>query len=118
MFGDYEGEIVLIEDMMITGVLREALGDVGIDILPSTKLSWLWTNVLSHCPWMTVAKMTFFDELVIRKTSDRSGVQYVGSVSDAKVWKFFICLHLEVVFINLENLLGSVPEYLWDICKR
>ena len=118
MFGDYKDDVVLIEDMLITGVLRDSLGDVDLEMLPSTRLRWLWTQVLSHCPWLTVFKMTFFDELVIRKTSDRSGVQYVGSVTDLKVWKFFICLHVEVALINIDNLFGSVPDFLWDICQR
>ena len=80
VFGDHNDEIVLIEDSLITGVLRESLGDVDLEILVESSLSLVWTRFFSHCPWMTVAKMTFFDELVLSKISDRSGVQYVGDI--------------------------------------
>ena len=119
MFGHYKDDIVLIEDSLITGVLRESLGDVDLDMLVDTRQRWLWRNILSYCPWLTVFKLTFFDELVIQKTSDRSGVQYVGSIATPKVWKFFICLHIESLLGAGENLLGlAMPEILWDVCKR
>ena len=119
VFGDYKDDIVLIEDSLITGVLRESLGDVDLDMLVKTRQRWLWSNILSHCPWLTVLKLTFFDELVIQKTSDRSGVQYVGSIWSPKVWKFFICLHYESLLGAGENILGGpMPVILWDVCKR
>ena len=75
-----------------------------------------WLPLLSHCPWLTIAKLTFFDPVVTSKTSDRSGVQYVGSVTDIKVWRFFLCLHLEVFLLALENFMDA--GVLWDLCKR
>ena len=119
VFGEHREDIVLIEDSLITGLLRQSLGDVNLDILVDSSTRWAWTNILSHCPWLTVAKMTFFDDLVIRKISDRSGVQYVGSVSDVKVWRFFLCLHIETALVSVENIIGiSIPNIVWDLCKR
>ena len=119
VFGGHSEDIVLIEDMLITGVLRQSLGDVDLDILVDSRMRWLWTDFLSHCPWLTVAKMTFFDDLVIRKRSDRSGVQYVGSVWDVHVWRFFLCLHIETALGSIENIFSmSIPNFIWDVCKR
>ena len=119
VFGGHSEDIVLIEDSLITGVLRQSLGDVDLDILVDSRTRWLWSDILSHCPWLTVAKMTFFDDLVIRKTSDRSGVQYVGSVWDASVWRFFLCLHIETVLGATEDIFSiSIPNFIWDVCKR
>ena len=119
VFGGHSEDIVLIEDSLITGVLRQSLGDVDLDILVESRTRWLWTDILSHCPWLTVAKMTFFDDLVIRKKSDRSGVQYVGSVWDANVWRFFLCLHIETALGSIENIFSmSIPNFIWDVCKR
>ena len=115
VFGHFEKEITLIEDMLITGVLRQSLGDVHLDMLAETN-KHCWLHFLSHCPWLTVAKLTFFDDLVINKTSDRSGVQYVGSVTSPKVWRFFLCLHLEVALLAMEDIFDV--GFLWDICKR
>ena len=117
VFGHFEKEITLIEDSLITGVLRERLGGVELDMLVETWTNkHCWLNILSHCPWLTVAKLTFFDDLVRNKTSDRSGVQYVGSITSPKVWRFFLCLHLEVVLLAVENIVDV--GVLWDICKR
>ena len=119
VFGGHSEDIVLIEDSLITGVLRQSIGDVDIGILGDSRTRWLWSDILSHCPWLTVAKMTFFDDLVIRKTSDRSGVQYVGSVWDASVWRFFLCLHIETVLGATENTFSiPIPNFIWDVCKR
>ena len=116
VFGDFRPEISLIEDSLITGVLRQSLADVELDMLGPGLTNQVWLQLLSHCPWLTVAKLTFFDPAVISKTSDRSGVQYVGSVTQPAVWRFFLCLHLEVVLLAVENILD--PGALWDICKR
>ena len=116
VFGDFRPEISLIEDSLITGVLRQSLADVELDMLGPGLTNQVWLQLLSHCPWLTVAKLTFFDPAVISKTSDRSGVQYVGSVTQPAVWRFFLCLHLEVVLLAVENILD--PGALWDLCKR
>ena len=113
VFGEFQAEVSLIEDSLITGVLRQSLGQVQLGMLAGSS-SWL--HLLSHCPWLAVAKLTFFDPVVTRKTSDRSGVQYVGSVTESKVWRFFLCLHLEVVLLSLENILDV--DVLWDLCRR
>ena len=46
-------------------------------------------------------------------------MQYVGSVGDWAVWRFWLCLHLETGLATLDRLLaGSTPACLWDICAR
>lgn len=117
LYGDKEVE--QIEDSMITGVLREALPQVRLEILQKGILPLFWHHILSHCPWLTLTKLSFFNDLVITKTSSRSNVQYVGSISSPGVWRFFICLHLEYVLEHLEHLAsGLVPTFLFDICTR
>ena len=87
--------------------------------LGSLALGPLWTSLLSHCPWLTVAQTTFLDPLVVRKTSDRSGVQYVGSLTEPGVWRFFLCLHVETALGAVEGLLGAtLPDFVWDVCQR
>ena len=70
------------------------------------------------CPWLTVAKLTFFDEIVLNKTSLRSGVHYVGSIIDRGVWRF-ICIHVEVALESVNRWIPNiVPDIFWDICAR
>ena len=112
-------EVTIIEDSLITGVLRRRLPRVALEMLGTSLRSRIWQNYLSYCPWLTVAKLTFFDEIVINKTSSRSGVQYVGSVTSPGVWRFFICLHLEVGLGMMNDWLpGILPDFLWDFCSR
>ena len=64
-------------------------------------------------------KHYFLDPLVVRKTSDRSGVQYVGSLTEPGVWRFFLCLHVETALGAVEGLLGAaLPDFVWDVCQR
>ena len=114
MFKDKETTI--IEDSLITGLLRESLPHISLEMLEQSSV---WEDYLSYCPWLTVAKLTFFDPIVINKTSSRSGVQYVGSITEPQVWRFFICLHLEVALDSWDRLLpGTVPQFFWDMCSR
>jgi len=117
MYGDTE--VVQIEDSLITGVLRERLPGVTIDSLETGVLARLWLNVFSLCPWLTITKLTFSNNLVISKTSSRNNVQYVGSVTTPQVWRYYICLHIEVGMDMLDQAMpGIVPHFIWDICKR
>merc|ERR1719347_235920 len=117
MYGDTE--VVQIEDSLITGVLRERLPGVTIDSLETGLLARLWLNVFSLCPWLTITKLTFSNNLVISKTSSRNNVQYVGSVTAPQVWRYYICLHLEVGLDWVQQAVpGIVPHFIWDICKR
>ena len=112
-------EVEQIEDSLITGVLREALPDVRLQTLQNGVLPHLWNKVFSHCPWLSLAKLSFSNDLVITKRSSRSNVQYVGSLTSPGVWRFFICLHLEFVLEHLEYFAsGLVPSFIFDICKR
>ena len=117
LYGDTE--VVQIEDSLITGVLRQRLPGVSVDALETGIMSKLWLNIFSYCPWMTITKLTFFNNLVISKTSSRSNVQYVGPVTSPHVWRYYICLHLEVGMDQIEQTVpGIVPAFIWNICKR
>ena len=119
MFGDYNEDVTLIEDNMITGILREKIGNVGIDVLVKTCFTWIWTKYLSHCPWLTGVKMIFFNELVIQKKSDRNNVEYVGSALSTGAWRFFLCAHWENILMDAEKFLGlNIPQSFWMICIR
>ena len=112
-------EVEQIEDSMITGVLRERLPHVRLEVLETGFFPFLWMNIFSHCPWLTLTKLSFFNDLVISKRSSRSNVQYVGSITSPGVWRFYICLHLEFVLEHLEQLTpGLVPSFVFDICIR
>jgi len=117
LYGDTE--VVQIEDSLITGVLRERLPGVSVDTLETGVMAKLWLNIFSYCPWMTITKLTFSNNLVISKTSSRSNVQYVGPVTSPHVWRYYICLHLEVGMDQIEQSLpGLVPAFIWGVCKR
>ena len=114
-----QAEVTIIEDSLITGVLRQRIPRVALEMLDTSLSTKIWQNYLSFCPWLTVAKLTFFDEIVINKTSSRSGVQYVGSITSPGFWRFFVCLHLEVGLGTLDTWLpGMVPDFIWDFCSR
>ena len=55
--------MVQIEDALITGVLREKIGVELAAMEPPTWLGWAWHTVLSQCPWMTITKLTFSNNL-------------------------------------------------------
>ena len=119
MFGNSE-DIVITEDYLIAGVLRERLERVEVESLRQEGLvDSLWQHYLSHCPWLVTARQTFFDDLVSSKSSSRHNVQYVGSLTNLRVWRFFICLHIESLLESVEmRLPGIVPDPFWDVCAR
>ena len=111
-------EMEQIEDALITGVLRERVG-VELVTLEDTWLAAAWLQLLSHCPWLTITKLTFSNTLVREKRSSRAHVQYVGGLLEPRVWRYYTCLHAEVGLLALENLVpGLVPDFIWDICTR
>ena len=142
-------EVEQIEDSLITGlklcvlllqvkrfsnlgVLRERLNNVDISSLSSSISSTLWISIFSHCPWLSLTKLTFSNDLVISKSSSRKNVQYVGSVSSPQLWRYkkfkiqkwncscfryFLCLHLEFVLEHLEKQIYT-PQSIFDICER
>jgi len=112
-----EKEVVQSEDSLITGVLRERLPWVRMELL---ERSWLWSNIFSHCPFITITKQTFFNDLVLSKHSSRSNVQYVGTPSNPRVWRYYLCLIFEVGIEKIRDILPQelVPDFMWNICKR
>jgi len=119
MYRDHE-DIVITEDYLIAGVLRERLDNVEVESLRQDGLmDSAWQNYLSHCPWLVTARQTFFDDLVNSKSSSRHNVQYVGSLTNLRVWRFFICLHIESLLESVEvRFPGIVPDLFWDVCAR
>jgi len=119
MFRNSE-DIVITEDYLIAGVLRERLGEVEVESLKQEGLvDRVWQDYLSHCPWLVTVQQTFFNDLVKSKRSSRHNVQYVGSLTNWTVWRFFICLHIESLLESVElRLPGIVPDLLWDVCER
>lgn len=119
MYRDGSDDVVITEDYLIAGVLREKVPGLGVETLRTDRLTdFIWQNYLSHCPWLVTFRQTFFNDLVLSKKSSRSNVQYVGSLTNWKVWRFFICLNWEGVLEIVEHRTGLVPDFLWDVCAR
>ena len=76
-----------IEDSLVTGLLRERLDQVGLGTTSQGLFSHLWLAVFSHCPWLSLTKLSFSNHLVISKWSSRKHVQYVGGISDTGLWR-------------------------------
>ena len=87
LYRDSEMEVEQIEDSLITGLLRERLEHVRIGTASQGIFSQLWLSVFSHCPWLSLTKLTFSNHLVISKCSSRKHVQYVGGLSDTGLWR-------------------------------
>ena len=67
MYGDSE-DVVITEDYLIAGVLREKVSGVDVETLRSDRITdYLWQNYLSHCPWLVTLRQTFFNDLVLSK---------------------------------------------------
>ena len=112
-------EVVQIEDSLITGVLRERLPHITIEMLETPGIPSLWQRFFTLCPWMNTFKQTFFNAMIKSKRSSRSNVHYVGPVTTPGVWRFFICLHVEGLFELVDHSLpGVVPSWMWDVCVR
>lgn len=100
LYGEREREVVQIEDSLITGVLRERLPHVRVEVLSTGHP--IWNYLTSFCPWTHMFKQTFFNDLVISKKSSRNNVHYVGSVTNLQVWRFFLCIQLEGALMTLQ----------------
>ena len=120
LYGDTEVE--QIEDSLITGELRVRLENViitGTGPLHSSLLSSFWSSTLSHCPWLSLTKLAFSNNLVRSKSSSRKNVQYVGPINSPQLWRYYICLHIEFVLENLEKMAPDfAPQFIFDLCKR
>ena len=78
-----------IEDSLITGLLRERL-DVSIGLTSQGVSASLWLGIFSHCPWLSLTKLSFSNDLVLYKRSSRRHVQYVGHFTDVALWRWEI----------------------------
>ena len=100
LYRDRQTDVLQIEDSLITGVLRERLPHITIEVL--SKGRPVWNIVTSWCPFTHMFKQTFFNDLVISKKSSRNNVHYVGSVTNLQVWRFFLCIQLEGALMTLQ----------------
>ena len=114
-------EVSFPEDHLITGLLRHSLRDVSITSYETGVTRHLWLYLLSHCPTLGGFKRTFFNQVVLDKTSSRGTkrIRYCGSPFDMEVWTFFLCLHYELVLGQADHLLGGIiPNIAWTLCRR
>ena len=117
VYGDQEQDITLIEDSLITGILRERLPELRLQAIYVTG-EW-WKKMLTWCPFTNLFKSTFFNELIVSKISSRNNVHYIGSVSNPHVWRFYLCFQFEGLLMKLQHFAPDfIPHYVWDICKR
>ena len=87
LYSQSEEEVEQIEDSLVTGLLRERLDQVGLATTSQGIFSHLWLAVFSHCPWLSLTKLSFSNHLVISKSSSRKHVQYVGGITDTGLWR-------------------------------
>ena len=117
LYRDRERDVVQIEDSLITGVLRERLPHISIEVL--SRGNPVWNRVTSWCPFTHMFKQTFFNDLIISKVSSRNNVHYVGSITNLQLWKFYLCIVLEGGLRLLETHAPSfLPHSLWAMCAR
>ena len=115
LYGVQASPVTLIEDSLITGILKERLPGVRLEMM----FLGQWKRVLTWCSFIHVFKQTFFNDLILSKVSSRSNVHYVGPVTNPHVWRFFLCSHIEGIFMGIEQLIpNAIPSFLWSICKR
>ena len=103
-----------LDDIFVTGFLREFLPWVRLGQLNGGVLGEVWNNFFSHCAFLGITKNIFFNDIVTSKGSN--GVNYI------KGHKFYWCAFLEYFILeNLELLVPAVSDYtgpLWNICSR
>ena len=117
LYKDRETEVVQIEDSLITGVLRERLPHITIEVLSRGHPAW--NRVTSWCSFTHMFKQTFFNDLVISKVSSRSNIHYVGSITNLQLWKFYLCVLMEATLHTVQSHTPlPVPPFLWTICTR
>ena len=101
-----------MDDVFVTGILRERLG-MGLTQLAPGSWSRVWDNSLSECPFMSMIKLVFFNDIVLEKGSPSN--PYING------YKFVGCVLLENALENLETSFPSMANsfnYLWRVCSR
>ena len=100
---------VILEDVYITGFLRERIRGARVEQLTGGLSGYLWNNHLSKCKWLALTKDIFFNEIVMEKNF------YVKSY-----WLWF-CNHVEdPILSTLEFLFPHylLPDILMKVCHR
>ena len=117
VYGESPGPITQIEDSLITGVLRERLPDLRLQML-EVRPPFPW-RLFSYCSWLHAFKSTFLNDLIISKKSSRKGIQYVGDIRNPNVWRFFLCDLVEGILEAIETTVPwKMPHILWSVCAR
>ena len=117
VYGESPGPITQIEDSLITGVLRERLPGLRLQMLEA-RPPFPW-RLFSYCGWLHSFKSTFLNDLIISKKSSRKGIQYVGDIRNPNVWRFFLCQRVEVILEAIETIVPwKLPYNLWSVCAR
>ena len=103
-----------LDDIFVTGFLREYLSDVRLSQLHGGVIGDSWNMFFSHCPYLGITKNIFFNGIVTEKGA--GGVSYING------HKFYWCAFWEFfVLENLEWLIPSLEPYtapLWSVCHR
>ena len=101
-----------MDDVFVTGILRERLGMSLTQMAPGL-WSRVWDTSLSECPFISMIKLVFFNDIVLEKGNPSH--PYING------YKFVGCVLLENA---LENLEASFPatayrfSALWRVCAR
>ena len=117
VFGKKLEAVTQIEDSLITGVLRERLPELRLQML-EVRPPFPW-RLFQYCPWLHAFKSTFLNDLIISKKSSRKGVQYIGNISNLDVWRFYLCEGMEGALEAIEATVPwNMPSFMWSVCAR
>jgi len=97
-----------LDDLAITGVLREQIDWVQIRGLDGGMHGWLWDNLLSHYGLLALFKLVFVNPYVVEKSSGDFG--YVSSP------RYILC-HVSEFLVYDTLALGNYID-LKILCKR
>ena len=100
---------VILEDVYITGFLRERIMGARVEQLTGGWSGYLWNNHLSKCKWLALTKDIFYNEVVMEKNF------YVKSY-----WLWFCNFVEDPILSTLEFLFPHylLPDVLMKVCHR
>ena len=101
-----------MDDVFVTGILREHLGLQLTQLAPGLS-SKLWDSALSQCPFLSMLKLVFFNDIVLKK--GKPSHPYING------YKFVFCVLAESGLESLESLSPSLAPSLsplWRPCAR
>ena len=101
-----------MDDVFVTGILRERLG-LSLTQLAGGAWSRVWDNSLSECPFISMIKLVFFNDIVVEKGKPNN--PYING------YKFVSCVLWENALENIEATFPSLADSLnslWRVCSR